>query len=395
LTFTSTALGDQLSWVASDGANAVPLAASASGLEISALQSATANEVDFSGSDNFGPSGQSGSSVYAVDVSGDSPLRLVPYGEPNALDFFVTGVSSDESRVSGWAQIELSQPSGGVTVGYRGWTVATGAIPPPPPTQQIVGLGDSYSSGEGNDPFDSGTDVFNKKKRLDGCHRSAASWERQIGVTQGDHIACSGAVINNLTAFGQERIGPDNVPQIQRLRSIETSLEATGRHVDDVVLTIGGNDIGFASILGDCFIRECLAHFDKNERDVMNLRRPLADALARIRVAAPSAKVILVGYPRIFPGQQSGNVACGWLTPTERERANTLAADLDVVEHLAANDGGATFVSVTDALDGHELCAADSWVFPISPLVYGTDQRQAHPIYAGQAAIASIVGSHL
>jgi len=259
----------------------------------------------------------------------------------------------------------------------------------------VVGLGDSYSSGEGNDPFDVGTAVFEKKKRLDGCHRSQASWERQIGVTQPNHLACSGAVIANLTLTGQERIAPDNVPQVQRLRSIEKSLEATGKHVDDVVLTIGGNDIGFASIFGDCFVRECLAHFDKNERDVRNLRVPLDRALAAIMRAAPSAKVILVGYPRLFPGQQSGNVACGWLTPRERERANALAADLNVVEHQAANDTGATFVSVADALDGHELCSADSWVFPLNPLVYGADQRQAHPIYPGQAAIAAIVNPNL
>ena len=144
------------------------------------------------------------------------------------------------------------------------------------------------------------------------------------------------------------------------------------------MLTIGGNDIGFASILGDCFFRECLAHFDKNEKDVANLRTPLDSALAMIKAAVPSAKVILVGYPRLFPGQQSGNVACGWLTPRERERANTLAADLDVAEHKAASDTGVTFVSVTDALDGHELCSADSWVFPLNPLVYGSDQRDRH-----------------
>lgn len=265
-------------------------------------------------------------------------------------------------------------------------------IGPPP---MVVSLGDSYSSGEGNPPFDPGTDVFKGKKRLDGCHRSADAWPRLLGVLSSNHLACSGAVINNIFN-GQERIAPDNVPQLARLRAIERSLEAQGRHIDVVTLTLGGNDFGFGSTIADCFFfNGCLKNIDKEIKRVRALRTPLDSAVAAIRVAAPFAKVLLVGYPRIFPSAQSGNVTCGWLTPIERERANTIAAWFDVVDAQVAHDSGAEFVSVANALDGHELCTADSWMFEVNPLIWGRDQRQGHPLFPGQQAIASVVAPHL
>jgi hypothetical protein len=257
-------------------------------------------------------------------------------------------------------------------------------------------MGDSYSSGEGNRPFDDGTDLFNFGRRLNGCHRSDAAWPRQLGAPIDWHLACSGAVIRDLYA-GQERLPPDSVGQLRRLDAIQSQLEQSGRTLNRVSLTIGGNDdqVGFAAILGDCFFRECLARFDQNLARIATFERPLTRLLQQIGDTAPDATVILVGYPRLFPAQQSSNVACGWLTPRERIRANTLQAELDLVLRRAANAAGATFVSVANALDGHELCTADSWMFEVNPLLYGVDQRQGHPLFAGQIAIADIVRPYI
>jgi lysophospholipase L1-like esterase len=256
---------------------------------------------------------------------------------------------------------------------------------------RYVALGDSYSSGEGNRPFDPGTDVFIRGRRLNGCHRSESAWPRLLGVTAGDHLACSRAVITDLF-HGQERRPPDNVGQIRRLRAIERALSRQNGHVDLVTITIGGNDFGFGPSITRCFfLNDCFHNFDAAVKKVRALRRPLVRALKRIQVAAPRARVALVGYPRIFPAQQSDNVACGWLTPTERQRANTLAAWFNTVYTQAAVRAHVTFISVADALDGHELCTNDSWMFEVNPFVYGRDQRQGHPLSSGQAAIAEIV----
>jgi lysophospholipase L1-like esterase len=252
-------------------------------------------------------------------------------------------------------------------------------------TRNYVAMGDSYSSGEANDPFDAGTVVDGN-----GCHRSSLAWPRYLGVSSEWHLACSGAVIENLTS-GQMPAAPDNQGQIARLRAIENGLAASGRHVDVVTLTIGGNDVGFGTIVRDCWYRECLAHPERIAAVVQQQRARITSAIREIGRAAREAKVYLVGYPRILPGQQANNVTCGWLTPRERQRLNTVAADMDVMARQAARSAQVRYISVRDALDGHELCARDSWMYSISPTEYGSDQRQAHPVGPGQVAMAEIV----
>jgi hypothetical protein len=329
------------------------------------------------------------------------------YGDSRTAPFELVSIGrNDVLVVSQRNQCLCSDPDteyvldrvGALGIGRQSWHDPAGASEPPPPPFTYVALGDSYSSGEGNPPFDDGTDVFKstgkRDRRLNGCHRSAVAWPRQLGATSDTHLACSGATIPDLYS-AQEGLAPDNVDQISRLRTVELSLAKSGDHVDLVTLTIGGNDVGFGAIIGDCWVRECLAHDDKNLRDIRRLRLPVADALKTIKVQVPFARVVLVGYPRVFPGQQSGSTRCGWLTPREQMRANTLSAEMDVTLHKAADDAGVTYVSVLDALDGHELCTSESWMFEVNPTVWATDQRQGHPLSSGQQAIANIVRSNL
>jgi lysophospholipase L1-like esterase len=276
---------------------------------------------------------------------------------------------------------------------YANALVTVGAGPvlqPPvvePPAEGVtVALGDSFSSGEANAPYDKPTDTKGKNM----CHRSASAWPRQLGVTRDRHLPCSGATVSTLYE-STAGLAPDNRSQMSRLESIEKALARTNRHVDTVTLTIGGNDIGFSAIIGDCFVRECLAHPEDNLKAAAGLNRRLVNLIGNIKKAAPRAQIVFVGYPRLFPKTQQGNVTCGWLTPKERSRANSLGKALDEVQRKAAEQGGAHFVSVLDALSGRELCAKDSWFFPVNPIKYGKNQQQAHPVTRGQAAIARAV----
>ena len=268
---------------------------------------------------------------------------------------------------------------------------ATDTPPPPPPSVDptvinMVGLGDSYSSGEANKPFDKGTDIIGNR-----CHRSVYSWQRVVGVPKAAHFACSGAKIEHLTTVGQSRTGPDTISQIDQVKSYRKVLQAKGQDVDRVMLTISGNDVGFAAIIGDCVVRECLAHFPDNEAAVDDQYQRIVETLNLIVDAAPRAKIYLVGYPRLFPSQQEAQTTCGWLTPTERIRANTLSARLNRAQRLAAEEAGANFIDVIDSMDRHELCTKDSWFYPVTPQKYFKDQQQGHPRTKGQDAIAKIV----
>lgn len=230
-----------------------------------------------------------------------------------------------------------------------------------------VALGDSYSSGEGNPPFDAGTDVSGNR-----CHRSPRAWPRLLGADR--RLACSGATIDDLFG-GQMDVGPDDRGQLEQLAEIDAS--AT---VDAVTLTIGGNDIPFADVIADCYKNADCALADINTR-INNVGLRLADergrgALLSVSNAARSATVILVGYPRLFPTDY-GDVVANCRRPfnagfgeAEVQRLNSAASRFDRRLRQAAGRAGARYVSVLNALDGHELCTSASWVRPIQAICY-------------------------
>lgn len=258
-----------------------------------------------------------------------------------------------------------------------------------PGSPVIVSIGDSYSSGEGagyGGSYDEGTDTDE-----DQCHRASTAWPRLIGVSESNHLACSGATSDNVINGGGN--DSEGSTQIDRLALIEQEVARQGRHVDTVTLTIGGNDLGFSGIIGDCFKNNnCLAGFlEDNEQHMRELRDAVTRTTERIAVAAPSAEVLLIGYPRLVPSNDRPAQNCGWLTPRERERVNELADNMDsTLEALQLPN--VRFVSTLDALSGHELCTPQSWIVPVQPIARNPDRpEQGHPIPEGQQAMASRV----
>ncbi len=119
------------------------------------------------------------------------------------------------------------------------------------PPVAYVAMGDSFSSGEGNQPFEVGSDTSSDK-----CHRSSQAYPRLIGqdpdlhIGRMDFVACSGAMTGDL--FDQPTgADPDGnwgePPQLSALS------EAT----QVVTITIGGNDIGFAKYAETCAASAC------------------------------------------------------------------------------------------------------------------------------------------
>jgi len=134
-----------------------------------------------------------------------------------------------------------------------------------------VSLGDSYISGEagrwqGNsiDPLASrdGTDraftgtgydlsrVYLPPSDANGCHRSDVAEIRSgsLPVAQRINIACSGAVTRNIFRASSGGVGQNGeLPQADQL-----ALVARQTRVKLVALSIGGNDLGFSSIVSAC-----------------------------------------------------------------------------------------------------------------------------------------------
>lgn len=255
----------------------------------------------------------------------------------------------------------------GTTKQTRSWTATVSGAKV---KLRYVALGDSYSSGEGNPPFTGGA-----------CHRSQTAWPALLGYNSTTfrleaNLACSGARTNAL--FISFKGQPPQLAQLKKLNP------------DIVTITIGGNDVGFASVMMDCFYQRCLwdGRLKKTEEGISKLRGRLIDAFLRLKQAVPKAKIFVIGYPRIFPSLQLQTHGCGWLEPQERADLNTYTAELAAEEKLAAQAVGLQYVSVLDVFKGHELCTRSSWLSPIGKLPLWSD---GHPNPQGQGAIAHVV----
>jgi lysophospholipase L1-like esterase len=236
-----------------------------------------------------------------------------------------------------------------------------------------VGMGDSYSSGEGIDPYDAGTDDDWGDDRNQ-CHRSAAAYSRvwqppnytaSISTYLGGptdtrlaFIACSGATTANVRRDGAVQY-TEGATQLDQNR--------TDADTDLVTLSIGGNDIGFSTVLEACAVHSC---FDADnqingvqaqtwaEQRLAELPGQLDELLPQITEAAGNATVVLLGYPELFT-EGAGCVALQLWDDDERRWLNDAAGRLDDAMRAAAARAGVHYVSVLDAFAGHGVCGPD------------------------------------
>lgn len=251
-----------------------------------------------------------------------------------------------------------------------------------------VSLGDSYTSGplipdQSLDPL--------------GCLRSSKDYPADTAAALGlalTDVSCSGATTSNMYNSQNVTPGPANPPQ---LSVITSSTQA-------VSLQIGGNDIGFVSILENCAAltpwgptqvgQTCQSYYDPNGDDELGaqiaaLEPTIAAIVQQIHVQAPSAKVFVVGYPAILPA--SGG--CWPSMPIESSDVSYLNAkeqQLDGVLKTAATQNGAVYVDTYTPSEKHNACTAEStrWVEPLFP---GSSAAPVHPNKAGMAAIAKLL----
>jgi hypothetical protein len=217
-------------------------------------------------------------------------------------------------------------------------------------------LGDSYSSGVGTRDYfpDSGD-----------CQRSPKAypqlWANSHKVAKFSFAACSGAKTDDVDANQLGSLGPD------------TSL---------VTISIGGNDIGFTSVIGQCLFTDdasCASAVNAAETRIRDdLPAKLDTTYAKIRSAAPNAKVVVVGYPRL-----NALGPCNIPGYTDAKRAS-INAGADVLANVIAGRASAAGFSFADTrwgFDGHGVCGSQEWINgPSNPV-----RESFHPNVDGQA----------
>ena len=243
-----------------------------------------------------------------------------------------------------------------------------------------VALGDSYSSGEG------AADQYLGTSGQTGCHRAPGAYSQGIGrdfdfAGGSSFVACSGATTDTIMT-GEHGEGSE--------------LDALSPRTTLVTVSAGGNDVRFAQIMTNCVLDP---HFSFGDLwpggtpapDRCQAQRPSIDIdmnalfgsppsppkyeqfLETLHQRAPNARILVVGYPRLFPDPPTRWYAT--ISKSDQQFLNDMADRLNgQIRQAAANVdaryygdgrqqmGSIEFVDNTETLKGHELTTKDPWI---------------------------------
>ncbi|MEM6998191.1 MAG: SGNH/GDSL hydrolase family protein, partial [Patescibacteria group bacterium] len=192
-------------------------------------------------------------------------------------------------------------------------------------TINVLTLGDSYSAGNG--AFDSEDGYVGQNP----CHRSEVNYSEQYVADlrdQGFNVnyknrACSGWVTS----------------QVQGL------IEQPGvlsEDLDIVLMTIGGNDAKFSSVAAKCMVstgatgtgaclNQIVASYDlmlgSGDPDGAGIISKTQTIIDTIRVGAPNAQIVLLGYPNLIG-------ACNYEKGLVYDSGSSPSSDADKIERL-------------------------------------------------------------
>ena len=223
---------------------------------------------------------------------------------------------------------------------------------------RYVALGDSYSAGlgAGNYIASSGS-----------CDRSndayPALWSAANLPASYASVACSGATTSTVLS--------SQIPAL----STSTTL---------VSITIGGNDVGFQSVMETCVLfptSTCVRAIGQAESETASqLPGELDDVLNAITASAPDARVVVLGYPHLYDlGRSAG---CVGLSTTDRTDLNQAADLLDGQIQAAAFRHDDVFGDARSAFTAHEICDSAGWLHSVN---FFDLSESYHPTAAGQA----------
>jgi lysophospholipase L1-like esterase len=217
-------------------------------------------------------------------------------------------------------------------------------------------LGDSYSSGVGTRTYYSdGTS----------CKRSPYAYPvldaGRLGATL-TFGACAGAKVADV---------------------LNNQLGSLNAGTAYVTVSVGGNDIGWSDVITRCALPWPYTCWDQISAANSAIRNTLPGRLdtlyTAIRTRAPSARVAVVGYPRLF--NESNCQSLARISPGEQAAMNDTADLLAITIGARAAANGLAFVDSRDAFTGHAICDSVEWLNGLSYPV----SESYHPSRTGHA----------
>ncbi|MFL5846735.1 MAG: SGNH/GDSL hydrolase family protein [Solirubrobacteraceae bacterium] len=240
------------------------------------------------------------------------------------------------------------------------------------PPLHWVAMGDSYAAGQGANDYMTGSGD---------CRRSNNSYWAllQLKLKTGfqtapsDFVACSGAKTDGV---------------------LDHQLGRLDRDTGVVTISIGGNDLGFSTVLKNCVkprgttCKEAIdSHFEPT--DLRALESKLDGVYRAIRNRAPNAKVLVLGYPELVPRDHVDG--CGAISDDDAPRLQRAATLVNnVIRGTVGKRPDFRFIGLVKTFLGHPACNDDAadWINGVVP----TDSLESfHPNESGHRAIASLL----
>lgn len=267
-----------------------------------------------------------------------------------------------------------------------------------------LALGDSYATGQA---------IGGAKGADEDCLQSVNGYPSQVaqnlGLTLIDNT-CSGAVLNDIFHTSSKGRAPQ--------------ASAPADSVSLITLTMGGNDLGFSSLLSSCLALSATGPLTshqptcrekhtidgvdqvqaKIEREVGPV---LVDTLYDLRSAYPSARIVVVGYPTLMP-DASHTPQGGCFAPlrqgdsfpfvtSDLAWANSVQSAFERKLALAAQYAGVDYVSQMATTADNSACSASGvpYIAPLTLSGLSATPQSFHPNAAGLTAIGQTVTSAL
>ncbi len=257
---------------------------------------------------------------------------------------------------AGAAQVVAAKPGGGGGAGNGGGKPGGGGGTTEP---VYAAVGDSFAAGVGAGSY------------LDtSCYRSSRSYPKLLDADTDKllsaFLACSGA--NTSAVVGQVA----GVPAGAAL----------------VTVTVGGNDVGFADVMQNCFVlpnSTCASKIAAASAIATSdaFAANIAGVITAIKVKAPAARVVVAGYPLLFALTNGVNTKYSW---ADEVNAQTVVLN-DRIQAIALANGAA-FIDVEDDFAGHGIGSSAPWINDWS---WFNTTNGFHPNASGYIAYAAAI----
>lgn len=308
----------------------------------------------------------------------------------------------------------------------------------------IVSFGDSYSSGEGIEPFYGQNKSISEKVEDEDwlAHRSEKSWPGLLEIpgisgTAKDYritgssgrgrdmewyfVASSGAVASNIHSTEQSKyynkrdgwlLSHTDYTGTKYLPVQDTVFDNISSSVDYVTLTIGGNDVDFADIITECATGSTYLGTSSLNDKMNNLWNNIDDTLSNIKTAysdlsqkaGPQAEIVVAGYPKLLDNSGKGFLISEEEAKTVNKNVSKFNDRLEELVGECSDEGmNIHFVSVEEEFSGHEAYSSNAWINKINLFAEDEDlDRKAiassysvHPNADGAKAYARCVNAKI